>query len=262
MQKTLFLISLLLSSAACSQTQNEGGATAKASASATASSSAVEHDVSVENDAYVFEYSYPAVVTRYDPLRAHLDARARNQQNELALSAAEDKADAESAGYEYRKYTLSTEWKTIADLPNWLSMLGEVANYTGGAHGNYGYDDLVYDKRKAAVYNSVDLFQSLGALNKAIAPRWCAALDKERAKRRGAPVDKSDSLFGQCPGLEELTLLLGSSNGTTFDRLTLIAGPYIAGSYAEGSYEVHLGVDAAVLKVVRPEYAEDFTVSR
>ena len=281
MKKTLFLLPLLLSGAACSDTTDQGasgdaakGAAPSASATASASdggsASAVasstdddgEREVSVENDAYEFEYSYPSVVTRYKPLQTHLDAELRKQQDELARTGAEEKADLEAAGETYRKHSLSTEWETVADLPNWLSLSEETWSYSGGAHGNFGFDDIVYDKRTNTVRRSLDLFQSAAALNTAISARFCAALDKERAKRRGAPVDKSDELFGDCPNLDDITVLLGSSNGKTFDRMTLRAAPYVAGPYAEGKYEVHLNVDAAVLKTVKPEYAKEFTLGR
>ena len=285
MSKELFLFPLLLLSAACSETQEQGAAkdtakTATSSASATvnvstgegggtsvtATASSTDDDgereVSVENDVYEFEYSYPSLAMRYDPLRVHLEAQLRKQQNELALAGAEDKADTEAAGEAYRKHRLKTEWETVADLPNWVSLSGETWTYSGGAHGNFGFDDILYDKRTHKVRQSIDLFQSSAALNTAISERFCAALDKERAKRRGVPVDKSDEVFGECPNLDDITVLLGSSNGKTFDRMTLRAAPYVAGPYAEGKYEVHLNVDAAVLKVVRPEYAEDFTIGR
>ena len=75
----------------------------------------------------------------------------------------------------------------------------------------------------------------------------------------GEPVaEDSDAMFDQCPKIGELEVLVGSSNGRTFNRLTLYAGPYVAGPYAEGAYEVHLPVDAGVLAAVKPEYREAF----
>ena len=57
-------------------------------------------------------------------------------------------------------------------------------------------------------------------------------------------------------------MLLGSSNGRTFDRIGLIAGPYVAGPYAEGTYEVTLPVDMAVLDAVKREYDGAFSLKR
>jgi CRP-like cAMP-binding protein len=60
----------------------------------------------------------------------------------------------------------------------------------------------------------------------------------------------------------ELTLLLGSSNGRTFDRIGLIADPYVAGSYAEGPYDVTVPITQAVLDAVKPAYKEAFSLGR
>ncbi len=273
MKKTLLLLPLLLSTVACAQgsDQNVSGAKASAtatasngstSARATASSGSGKREVSINNDTYEFEFSYPSVVTRYEPLRTHFEAKLKKEQDEIAASGAEGKAEMEKAGYEYHKYDTSMAWDTVADLPNWLSLSGEIWSYSGGAHGNTFFDEILYDKRAKKVRSSIDLFQSSAALNAAIATRACAALDKEREKRRGEPVDKSDDVFGVCPGLDEMTLLLGSSNGKTFNRMTLLAAPYVAGPYVEGAYTVNLDIDAAVLKTVKPEYAKDFTAAR
>ena len=44
------------------------------------------------------------------------------------------------------------------------------------------------------------------------------------------------------------------------DRIGLIADPYVAGSYAEGAYEVTLPVTRAIIGTVKPEYRGAFAV--
>ncbi len=68
--------------------------------------------------------------------------------------------------------------------------------------------------------------------------------------------------MNSCPSIKELTLLLGSTNGRAIDRIGLIADPYVAGSYAEGTYEVTLPVTPAILKTVKPAYRSAFAVQR
>ncbi|HBM05432.1 MAG TPA: hypothetical protein DD369_07510, partial [Erythrobacter sp.] len=68
--------------------------------------------------------------------------------------------------------------------------------------------------------------------------------------------------FDDCPGLDEASVLLGSSNGKTFDRLSVYFGPYVAGPYAEGDYELDFPVTASVLDAVKPDYADAFSVKR
>ena len=90
---------------------------------------------------------------------------------------------------------------------------------------------------------------------------YCDALDAERRKRRGEPYDGAEGdLFTDCPPFESLTILLGSTNGETFDRIGLVADPYVAGPYAEGYYDITLPVDSAILDAVKPEYRSAFSL--
>ena len=57
-------------------------------------------------------------------------------------------------------------------------------------------------------------------------------------------------------------MLVGSSNGRTFDRIGIWYGPYVAGPYAEGAYELDFPVDARVLAAVKPEYEAAFSQAR
>ena len=61
------------------------------------------------------------------------------------------------------------------------------------------------------------------------------------------PVTGDDGVFDACPGVEEATVLVGSANGKTFDRISVWYGPYVAGSYAEGAYELDFPMTAAML---------------
>jgi len=110
---------------------------------------------------------------------------------------------------------------------------------------------------------AIELFNSASALEDALGSRFCEELDRQRAKRRGAnedeqPQEVGGTSFTDCPEIGELTVLVGSAGGRRFDRLTLYAGPYVAGPYAEGAYEVNLRVDRAVREAVKPQYRESF----
>jgi len=66
----------------------------------------------------------------------------------------------------------------------------------------------------------------------------------------------------RCPGVADLTIVLGSKSGKAFDHIMLLAAPYVAGPYVEGSYDTELAVDKAMLEAVKPEYRKAFAVSR
>lgn len=268
MRLPLFLIALAMSSAACSKVEDfreHVGAEMQA-ATATAASNAggvtFEDNAEKNGGSRDFAYRWPAAVSAHSELVAMLEAERgqtlAEQKSEWDAALADSPEDCVSC----KSRSFEKSWEVVADLPHWLSLSSDMSVYTGGAHGMYGTDGLLFDKQARAIRQPLDLFVSPAALQQAVEARWCAALDREREQRRGEPVDPSDELFGGCPGIGELTVLLGSSNGQTFDRIGLIAGPYVAGSYAEGAYEVTLPVDEAMLASVKPEYREDFSIPR
>ena len=215
--------------------------------------------ITEETDDFLFEYAYPEAAGRIPELAALLDSRLDERREDLATGAADARRRTRGEGFPYNKHSYMAEWKVVADLPDWLSLSNTFHTYTGGAHGMYGVTSLVWDKEREEALEGIDLFASPRALDEALGERFCEALNREREKRREAPVDpESDDIFTNCPEVEDLTVLLGSSSRRAFDRLTLYAGPYVAGPYAEGAYEVDLRVDVAVLDAVRPEYRESF----
>lgn len=234
--------------------------TASASASATAATNGAR-TVSEETDDFLFEYSYPSQAGELPELAALLDARLARNREELASEAVEARREARSNGFPYNKHSYTSEWKVVADLPGWLSLSEDVATYTGGAHGNYTIQSLVWDKEAGKAIDGIALFSSPNALNEALGDKFCDGLDRERVKRRGGPLNPEEegNSFVDCPGIEELEILVGSSNRRTFNRLTLYAGPYVAGPYVEGAYEVNINVDRAILGAVKPEYREAFS---
>ena len=215
--------------------------------------------VSEETDDYLFEYSYPAEAGNIPELAALLDKRLDNTRFELAREAARDREEARDDGFPFNKYSNSVAWKVVADLPGWLSLSSDLQNYTGGAHGNYGFGAIVWDKEGKRALQSADMFVSAEALDKAIGEAFCTDLNAEREKRRGIPAGNENfSSFDDCVSTSETTILPGSAGGNAFDRIGIKIGPYVAGPYAEGAYEFTYPVTAAVLEAVKPEYRASF----
>ena len=274
MRNCLFLISLALSSAACSQSGDETASSAPASgASITASAKvtgpaeaqavAFDDDSSKNGGNREFSYSWPKAVSEVPELverfTAERDRELAAQKTDWQKSfdgAPEDCISCISRGFE-------KEWKVVADLPQWLSLSADLYVYTGGAHGNSGKTSLVWDKRGQRAMKGVELFNSPVALETALGARLCDALNEQREKRRGISVDPaSGDMFDDCPGIDEATVLVGSSNGESFDRIGIYFGPYVAGAYAEGDYELNFSVTPSILDAVKPEFANAFSVKR
>lgn len=274
MKRTILILALAGTVAACdglsgSEPGNGSpGPTADATAAAKAQAEEAKskshgngaRSVAEETDDFLFEFAYPAEAGRIPELAELLDDRLDLRRGELAVESAQARENAREEGFPYNKHSYTSEWKLVAELPEWLSLSADIATYTGGAHGNYTVESLVWSKEAAQAMDAMELFASPAALEQAFGDRFCDGLDRERAKRRGAPIpEDSEEMFDQCPGIEELEVLVGSSNGRTFNRLTLYAGPYVAGPYAEGAYEVNLPVNQAILAAVKPEYKAAFS---
>jgi hypothetical protein len=235
-------------------------ATPTPTATASAASSNGARSIAEDTDDFLFEYSYPAEAGRIVELASLLDIQLEQRREELASESASARREARQDGFPYNKHSYTAEWKVVAEIPGWLSLSADVATYSGGAHGNYTVESLLWDKNNEQSMPAIELFTSPAVLEEAFGDRFCEALDRQRAERREEPgPEDSDSQFDQCPRIDELEILLGSSNGRSFNRLTVYAGPYVAGPYAEGAYEVDLDVDRAILAAVKPAYREAFS---
>ena len=268
MRKYLLPVSAALGLIACQQEEAASRPTSGASASASAAAPAppvktAARVVKEETELYEFDYSYPAQAAAIPALKAWLDADLAKRKTEVVGGAQEDKKAADSGEYPFRAHSGSTEWKVVTDIPGWLSLSSMVGGYTGGAHPNYAYSALLWDKAAGRRREAADLFQSKAALSQAIRKPFCDALDAQRAKKRGAKIDRnSGDPFDECIDPLESAVILGSSNRRTFDRIGVLVSPYSAGPYAEGDYEVTLPITPAVLAGVKPEYRTSFTSGR
>jgi len=210
-----------------------------------------------------FSYAWPAQVSAIPALAAVLSER-----RDEALTA--QKAEWEQSIAEFGEIgcvtcitrSYSGSWEVAANTPRFLVLVTETFTYTGGAHGNSVFDALLWDRSAndgaGAAMRPVDLFVGEVAIENTAFGEYCEALNVVRSERRDvdpATVDK----FDNCPSVTELVVMPSSSNGETFDGITMLAAPYVAGSFAEGPYEFSIPVTAALLEVVKPEYRTVFS---
>ncbi|MEZ0497021.1 DUF4163 domain-containing protein [Sphingomonas sp. IW22] len=214
--------------------------------------------VKLETDDYSFAYAYPAEAAAIAPLARALDAERETALAGLKRDTGEWRRETEKGGFPYRPYALNIEWKVVTETPRLLSLSAETYAYTGGAHGSPGFDALLWDKAAGKRLAPTELFASAQAIQSAMGDAFCQRLDRARQGRRGVPVGRSDDPFNDCPKVAETTLILGSSDGERIDRVGLLVGPYVAGPYAEGTYDLTLPVTPAIVAAVRPEWREAF----
>jgi hypothetical protein len=202
-----------------------------------------------------FSYSYPAAAARIAPLRRWLDADRARLRARAARDAAADRRE-RGGGIPFHQHDATRTWKVVTETPRLLSLSGETYRFTGGAHGGTLLEALVWDKARGARIDPRTMFGSPAAMQRVLGPGWCDWLKRERRHRLGSDVGPDD-IF-PCPPVADLTVLLGSTDRRAIDRIGLVAGQYVAGSYAEGMYEMTVPVTPAMLAIVRPAWRGAF----
>lgn len=205
-----------------------------------------------------FSYAYPAQAAAIPALVDKFGKAMTAGKADALKMAKNDSASAKASGFPFHAHNLGTTWSVSADTPRFLALQSETYVFTGGAHGMTGYDSLLWDKARDRETSVKAVMTSPQAFGAAIQDRFCAELDRQRAEKRGAPVVRGDDEFTQCIDPMEQVLTLTSKDGKLIEGVTVIVGPYSAGPYAEGSYDVALPVDAAMRKAIKTEYQDGF----
>jgi hypothetical protein len=230
-------------------------------AAAPAGAAAFEDNAEHNGRTREFAYKWPAAVSAIPALAQYLteerDKAVLAQKGEWQQTLGDpDMTDCMTCA----NLSFAKEWKVTANLPRYLSLSADMYFYSGGAHGGSDFEALVWDRETGEALAPERMFASSETLQAALHPAWCKALMAERTRRLGAEY-AADEIF-PCPDIAELTVLLGSSNKQAFDRIGLIAAPYVAGSYAEGPYEVTLPVTKAVIGALAPQYKTAFALAK
>lgn len=214
-----------------------------------------------KTDLIDYSVTYPAPAAAIPALKALLDKRAGDAEAKALADARADRHAAAKDNFPFHAHYYHADWAVAADTPRFLSLVGTIATYTGGAHGMTVFEPLLWDKQVGKAVAVGDLFTSGQALETALRSRFCAALDRERSRRRGEPVKHDDDPFGACIDPAEETIVPTASEAGAIDGFTVYVAPYDAGPYAEGDYRIAVPVDAATLGAIRPGYRGAFAAS-
>lgn len=211
-----------------------------------------------------FSYSWPAEVAAVPVLGRRFTAERTKILAEQKDDFREGLSYADAEGCFGCNRALDKSWAVAAQTPRFLVLSATTYIYSGGAHGNTGFEALVWDRKAGKAFDPRRMFAGNAALQTALGQAWCTSLKAERAERLGEEASamiEDDGIF-PCPPVADLVVLPASSDGQRFDRIELIAAPYVAGSYAEGAYEVTLPVTPAVLAAVKPRYRAAFVAAK
>lgn len=224
---------------------------------------ALAKPVAVERNSKTLEFSYrwPAEATASRVLNARFRRDMQTAYAETSRNAEQDKASAKNDKREFHGHEYSMDWKTAGQSARLLSLRGELYEYSGGAHPNHGTNALVWDRRTNMEMGIGTLFRHAATFTALTRAAYCKALDKERAKRRQG--EKLDGAFGDCPKFSELAIVpTDRDRSGRFERLVMIASPYVAGPYVEGDYEITLPLTRQLIAGLKSVYRNSFEVQR
>jgi hypothetical protein len=155
-------------------------------------------------------------------------------------------------------YSKSIEITPGAETGKLFSLIRTDSEFTGGAHPNASFSAILWDKALKREVPAADLFTKTGDLS-ALDIALCAAINAEKRKRDPAAQTISlTSAEWKCPRAAQTPFVLAT--GTRPGKaggLVFLIGPYLVGSYAEGTFEVTVP-QSAFRSLLAPAYADEF----
>lgn len=211
------------------------------------------------NDLLEFSYAWPLEASRIEPLNNRLESELVRDRATAMAMARDDRrnrpADAPFNGHYFQK-----TWDLHGDSPQLMSLAGKIATFTGGAHGNSLFDQILWDKQRNQAIETADLFRNPAQAFAILSRLYCPALDRERADKREGPVVAGEDPFNACPPLDKQRMVPSGPREGRFTSFEILIPPYEAGPYAEGSYEIRLPIMTGMIALLKPEYADSFRV--
>jgi hypothetical protein len=197
-----------------------------------------------------FLWRAPPELAEAPPILSTLRAQALASAEEMQAGAVEDMklrpADAPKISHFFVQ-----DWTVAADTPALLNVRADISMYTGGAHPNHGFAVKYWDKIERREISFSDLFTDWTAAEKLLTPAYCTALDAERVSRRGAI---ENDMFDDCPPIGDQPVALMSWPGQDISGFRILLGPYVAGPYAEGDFQIEVPMTDALRALVKPQY--------
>lgn len=199
----------------------------------------------------------PAELKAHPDLHARLYAEEVRKLKQFAEGAQGELTEA-GAATDRPKYENTVTLTAAAETAKLFSLKRTSFDYSGGAHPNTLTSGILWDKALKRQIGLADLFRK-GADLTALDQALCSALNT--AKRARVPDGASitfDSKPFACPRVASTPFVLSPGDATAKAAgLTFLIGPYQAGPYVEGGYE--LAIPATVFRsLLATAYAGEF----
>lgn len=206
---------------------------------------------------YAFAFVYPAAAAQSPALMTRLREQAEEDQARLARETAA------FGGERPGLFTYDAEWRMDAFTPELAAASGAIRTYTGGAHGGLEYRTILIDRRDDRRIRLNELFApnlfetSLFGRRirgmRAVQASFCRALTADVRERRANP-----TAVVECPDIEEQPVTFVCGARGRIEAMRALLNPYVAGSWAEGPYEVEFPVDARMIGNMKRRYRVAF----
>ena len=199
----------------------------------------------------------PEAIKPQTDLHARLFAEEVRKLRQFAEGAQSDLTEA-GAETDRPKYQNTVTVAAAAETGKLFSLKRTAFDYSGGAHPNTLSSGILWDKALKRQIGLADLFRK-GADLTALDQALCSALNTaKRARVPDGPSLTFDSKPFACPRAATTAFVLtpGTVDGKAAG-LTFLIGPYQAGPYVEGGYEI--AVPATLFRsLLAAAYAGEF----
>jgi Deacetylase PdaC len=200
-----------------------------------------------------FSYDYPTELSAHPKLVSLLEMRKSERRTLF-----QEDVDALKGEPAANNLESQADWKIKSQNDRLIVLVSSNYVYSGGAHGMFWSDAILWDKSKQVEVALLDLFVDKDEAKKVIMLAYCAMLDAERLGMRGEPTPKDD-LFGECVDPFEHGIAYPDKQGSAgYLRIAFALPPYSAGPYVEGEYEFDIAAPSHITDKLKPEYQDLF----
>jgi hypothetical protein len=201
---------------------------------------------------WTYAFVYPAEAARIPALHAWLRSQSNEDagDHEASIGSLANYAKEHPEG----RFFHEKVFKVDADLPGLLALSKATSEYSGGAHGWFTFDTLLWDKTRNRKLEPAELFSDLAAANTEIQVHLCPVLLESR--RREAA--RGDGFFnGPCTKPPYNMTPVAAGGRATALKVTFAE----LDGYAGGTYEVWVPVTARLRALVAERFRSGFALS-
>jgi hypothetical protein len=191
-----------------------------------------------------FRYDWPAEAEAIPGLSAELRRRMAAAHAEALSGARETHDDSGAAHVPFYREMYDKVWRVEGGNARFLSLTADNHVDQNGAHPNRAFDALIWDRARGRAISAAALLGPAALAR--MSPRFCAALNTAVAARGAEPPARYPPLA------EQVLAFADRDHDGRFDALHVLIAPYVAASYADGSFVVDVAFAPDDLTALAP----------